>query len=61
MRYTLLTFLCAATIIAYLQRSALGVPSKQIEADLGLTAQDLGLVQPQPTACLSGSVGTHPK
>jgi hypothetical protein len=33
MRYNLLSFLCAVTVIAYIQRSALGVPSKQIEAD----------------------------
>lgn len=44
MRYNLLSFLCAATVIAYIQRSALGVPSKQIEADLGLTPGDLGFV-----------------
>jgi MFS family permease len=44
MKYNLLSFLCAATVIAYLQRSALGVPSKRIEADLNLTSQDLGLV-----------------
>lgn len=44
MRYRLLSFLCAATLIAYLQRSALGVPSKQIEKDLALSPGDLGLV-----------------
>jgi MFS family permease len=44
MRYNLLSFLCAATVIAYLQRSALGVPSKRIESDLGITSQDMGLV-----------------
>ena len=44
MRYTLLSFLCAATVIAYLQRSALGVPSKQIGEDLDLSAQNMGLV-----------------
>jgi MFS family permease len=44
MRYNLLSFLCAATVIAYIQRSALGVPSKQIESDLGITSQHLGLV-----------------
>jgi MFS family permease len=44
MRYNLLSFLCAATVIAYIQRSALGVPSKQIEAELGLTSGDMGLV-----------------
>lgn len=44
MRYTLLSFLCAATVIAYLQRSALGVPSKKIEGDLALGPSDMGLV-----------------
>jgi MFS family permease len=44
MRYNLLSFLCAATVIAYIQRSALGVPSKKIEEDLRLTSQDMGLV-----------------
>jgi MFS family permease len=44
MRYNLLSFLCAATVIAYLQRSALGVPSKAIERDLGITSQDMGVV-----------------
>lgn len=44
MRYNLLSFLCAATVIAYLQRSALGVPSKTIERELNLTSQDMGLV-----------------
>lgn len=44
MRYNLLSFLCAATVIAYIQRSALGVPSKQIETDLGLAPGALGWV-----------------
>jgi nitrate/nitrite transporter NarK len=44
MKINLLSFLCAITVIAYIQRSALGVPSKQIEADLGLTPQDMGFV-----------------
>ncbi len=44
MRYNLLSFLGAVTVIAYLQRSALGVPSKQIEGELGITSQDMGLV-----------------
>jgi sugar phosphate permease len=43
-RYHLLSFLCLATLIAYLQRSALGVPSKQIESELQITSQDMGLV-----------------
>jgi len=44
MRFNLLSFLCAATVIAYLQRSALGVPSKAIERDLGIDPQAMGLV-----------------
>lgn len=44
MRFNLLAFLCAITVIAYIQRSALGVPSKNIETELGLTSQHLGLV-----------------
>ena len=44
MRYNLLSFLCAVTVIAYIQRSALGVPSKRIEGELGLGPQDMGLV-----------------
>lgn len=44
MRFNLLSFLCAATVIAYLQRSALSVPSKQIEADLALSPHHMGLV-----------------
>ena len=44
MRYNLLSFLGAVTVIAYLQRSALGVPSKQIEGELHITSQDMGLV-----------------
>ena len=44
MRFNLLSFLCAATVIAYLQRSALGVPSKSIESDLGIDPQAIGLV-----------------
>ena len=44
MRYAVLSFLCLATVIAYVQRSALGVPAKQIEGELGLSPQDMGLV-----------------
>lgn len=43
-RYTLLAFLGAVTVIAYLQRSALGVPSKAIQGELTLTPQAMGLV-----------------
>jgi MFS family permease len=44
MKTNLLSFLCAATVVAYLQRSALGVPSKAIEGELKLTSGDMGLV-----------------
>ncbi len=44
MRYAVLSFLCLVTVIAYLQRAALGVPSKAIEGDLGLGPKDMGLV-----------------
>lgn len=44
MRYTLLAFLCLVTLVAYVQRSALGVPSKTIEAELGITPQAMGTV-----------------
>ena len=44
MRYTLLTFLCIATVIAYVQRLALAVPTKVIEGELGLGPGGLGIV-----------------
>src|SRR5262245_16097773 len=44
MRYGVLTLLCVATVIAYVQRSAIGVPSKRIEAELGLGPGAMGLV-----------------
>jgi MFS family permease len=44
MRYTLLAFLCAVTVIAYVQRTAMNGATKAIEADLHITSQDLGLV-----------------
>jgi MFS family permease len=44
MRYTLLTFLCMATVIAYVQRLALAVPTKVIEGELGLGPGGLGIV-----------------
>ena len=40
MRYVVLASLCLATVIAYLQRAALGVPSKAIEGELGLGPKD---------------------
>lgn len=44
MRYAVLSLLCVATVIAYVQRSALGLPSKAIEADLGIGPGELGTV-----------------
>ena len=44
MRYTLLAFLCLATLIAYIQRSAMNGATRAIETDLGITSADLGLV-----------------
>jgi MFS family permease len=44
MRYNLLSFLCAATVIAYLQRSAIGVPSKVIGKELVISPQEMGQV-----------------
>ena len=58
MRYTLLAFLCAATVIAYLQRSALGVPSKAIEGELGLTPQDMAVAF-EPAALYSRFKGVR--
>ena len=42
--HNLLTFLCAATVIAYLQRSAIGVPSKVIGRELSISPQEMGQV-----------------
>lgn len=44
MRYTLLSFLCIITIIAYIQRSAMNGATSAIEKDLHITSRDLGLV-----------------
>ena len=44
MRYGVLTLLCLATVIAYVHRSAISIPSKRIEAELGLDPKDMGLV-----------------
>jgi MFS family permease len=44
MPYLLLVFLCLAAVVAYVQRTALSVPSAAIEAELGLAAGGLGLV-----------------
>jgi len=44
MRYTVLGFLCVATVISYVQRLALSAPTKIIEAELEITSQRMGIV-----------------
>jgi MFS family permease len=44
MRHTLLAFLCVATVIAYIQRLSLVVPTKVIEGELGLGPEGMGIV-----------------
>lgn len=44
MRYGVLSLLCAATVIAYVQRSAIGAPSKAIEAELRIGPGEMGTV-----------------
>ncbi|WP_020475186.1 MFS transporter [Zavarzinella formosa] len=44
MRYIVLGFLCAATVIAYVQRLALSAPTKMIEAELDITTKQMGIV-----------------
>jgi MFS family permease len=44
MRYLVLFFLCLATLIAYVQRSAMNGATKTIESDLHITTEDLGWV-----------------
>jgi len=44
MRYLVLALVCLAAVIAYVQRTALTVPTKTIQADLRIDEQQLGLV-----------------
>jgi MFS family permease len=44
MRYGVLSLLCVATVIAYVQRSAISVPSKTIETELGIGPRGMGVV-----------------
>src|SRR5436190_1311071 len=44
MRYTLLSFLCLITLVAYVQRAAMNGATKAIEDDLGITSEALGMV-----------------
>jgi MFS family permease len=39
-----LTLLCLAAIIAYVQRAAISVPTKLIEQDLGITTREMGWI-----------------
>jgi sugar phosphate permease len=44
MRYVVLTFLCAAAVIAYVQRLGFNVAERTIRGDLGLDRQQIGRV-----------------
>ncbi|RLS54579.1 MAG: MFS transporter, partial [Planctomycetota bacterium] len=44
MRYGVLGMLCVAALIAYVQRSAISVPAKIIQQELGMDAASMGLV-----------------
>ena len=44
MRYIVLLLICLAAIIAYVQRTALTVPTKTIQADLDISERGMGLI-----------------
>src|SRR5437868_2156260 len=44
MRHTLLAFLCAITVIAYVQRTAFNGMTETVEGELGLGPADMGYV-----------------
>ena len=44
MRYWVLSMLCMAALIAYIQRSAISVPAKIIQQELDMDAASMGLV-----------------
>jgi|SRR5262245_5783650 len=44
MRYVVLLLVCLAAVIAYVQRTALTVPTRTIQADLGITERGMGLI-----------------
>jgi sugar phosphate permease len=44
MRYLVLALVCLAAVVAYVQRTALTVPTKTVQADLHIDEQQLGLV-----------------
>ena len=43
-RWSILGLMCAAASVAYIQRNVIGVPSKMIQVDLGLSTADVGTV-----------------
>jgi len=44
MRYVVLTLVCLACVVAYVQRTALTVPTRSIQADIGIDERQMGLV-----------------
>src|SRR5262249_62023456 len=44
MRYVVLLLLCAVAVIAYVQRSAISVPTKDIQWELGIDTKGMGMV-----------------
>jgi MFS family permease len=44
MRYAVLALVCAAAVVAYVQRMALAVPTKTIEHELHITERGMGLI-----------------
>lgn len=44
MRYLVLALVCLAAVIAYVQRTALTVPTQTIQADLGISERGMGLI-----------------
>jgi MFS family permease len=70
MRYRLLGFLCLITVIAYVQRSALGVPSEIIEVEHGHGPAGMGIIMSAwywayaigqlPAGWLADKIGSKP-
>ena len=44
MRYWVLAWLCAAAVIAYVQRTALSVPAATIQRELTVGDEEMGVV-----------------
>jgi MFS family permease len=70
MRYAVLGMLCAAAVIAYVQRSAISVPTQAMQAELAMTERGLGLVMAAwywgyalfqvPAGLLADRIGSKP-